>query len=104
MAYSVTLVRRELAVRLALGAEPRRIRRTILGRGLRLAGLAIVPGLGAALLLGRGVAALLYEVAPADLPTLLAAAAAVAMVGLAGCYVPALRASRTDPIAALRQD
>jgi predicted permease len=104
MAYSVTLVRRELAVRLALGAEPRRIRRMILGRGLRLAGLAIVPGLGAALLLGRGVAALLYEVAPADLPTLLAAAAAVAMVGLAGCYVPALRASRTDPIAALRQD
>jgi predicted permease len=104
MAYSVTLVRRELAVRLALGAEPRRIRRAILGRGLRLAGLAIVLGLGAALLLGRGVAGLLYEVPPTDVPTLFMAAVAIAAVGLAGCYIPALRASRTDPIAALRHE
>ncbi|MGH9312147.1 MAG: ABC transporter permease [Vicinamibacterales bacterium] len=104
MAHAVTLVRRELAVRLALGAEPGRVRREILGRGVRLALAALVPGLAASVVVGRSVASLLYGVAPTDLPTLGAAAAVIAAVGLAGCYLPALRASRTDPIAALRHE
>jgi putative ABC transport system permease protein len=104
MAYSVTLLRRELAVRMALGAEPGRVRRAILGRGLRLAASALVPGLAGAVLLGRGVSRLLYEVPPTDAPTLFMAAVAIAAVGLAGCYIPALRASRTDPISALRHE
>ena len=104
MAYSVTLLRRELAVRMALGAEPGRVRRAILGRGVRSAAGALVPGLAGAVLLGRGVSGLLYEVPPTDVPTLLMAAVAIAAVGLAGCYIPALRASRTDPIAALRHE
>jgi putative ABC transport system permease protein len=104
MGYAVMLGRRELAVRLALGADPTRVRWDVVRRGLRLAVAALLPGLLAALLLGRGLAGLLYGVQPADPLALSAVALLLTGVALAGCYLPALRASRTDPLSALRQE
>jgi putative ABC transport system permease protein len=95
---------RELAVRQALGAQ----RGDVMGHVLRQGARIIVPGVTAgvlgALALGRILASLLYEVRPNDPPTLAAVAGGVALVALAACWVPALRASRGDLLSALRQE
>lgn len=93
-----------LCVVRAVLIDPLPIRRRILGRGIKLAGAAVLPGLAAAVLIGRSVASLLYEVHPADPFSLSATALTIAVVGVAGCYVPARRASLTDPVEALRSD
>jgi len=75
----------------------------VLAGGLRLVGLSLLLGAVAAVLLSRTLATLLYEVEPLHAPTYLVAAGVLASVALMACWVPARRASRVDPLAALRE-
>ena len=102
MAYSVTERTREIGVRVALGASGGRILRLVLLEGLALAGLGILAGLGASLLLGRLLATLLYNVRPTDPATLVAIAAIAVATALAASLVPAVRAVRLPPTIALK--
>jgi len=95
---------REIGVRTALGATPGAILAMVLLQGVRLAGLGLVIGLAAALLLGRFLRSLLYGVGSADPLTLLGVAALLATVAIAACLLPAMRAVGIDPMAALRAD
>jgi putative ABC transport system permease protein len=92
----------EIGVRMALGANRKDIFRMILGRGLWLALIGIVVGLGATLALTRLISSLLFDVSPTDPLTLATTAAALLGVVLAACFVPARRATRVDPMVALR--
>jgi putative ABC transport system permease protein len=104
MAFLVGRRTREIGVRMALGARAADVTVLILRQGLRpvMAGLAV--GLGASLLLGRALGALLYGVAPHDPATMATAAVALAGVAAAACFLPAHRAARLDPAAALRRE
>jgi predicted permease len=101
---SVARRRRELGVRLALGARPAQLLGLVLRQGLAVAGLGAAVGLGAALALGRGLEALLFDVEPHD-PGVLAAVSLLLLATAAlANLLPAWRASRLPPMAALRDD
>jgi putative ABC transport system permease protein len=104
MSYAVSQRQPEIGVRLALGAEPRRVSQMILAAGLKLvlAGLAI--GLGAGLLLSRALSSLLYQTGAADPATLASVTVLLAAVATVAIYLPARRASRLNPIVALRAE
>jgi putative ABC transport system permease protein len=104
MSLSVNSRVQEFGIRTALGAKPRDVLQMVLGSGMRLAGLGIGLGVGAALWLTRFLESLLFEVRPVDLPTFAAAIVLLAIVALLACYVPALRATRVDPVVALRTE
>jgi putative ABC transport system permease protein len=104
IAYTVTQRTREFGIRLALGEDPRRTRRDVITRGMRLVVPSILVGLGASLLVTRFLAGLLYEVSPHDPLTLLGIAALLGAVALAACYLPARRATAVDPAIALRSE
>ncbi|HWJ56843.1 MAG TPA: FtsX-like permease family protein, partial [Vicinamibacterales bacterium] len=95
---------RELAVRQALGARRDQVMGLVLGEGARLVALGVACGIGAAVLVGRLLEALLFDVAATDVASLAAAAGAFGLVATAACLVPAWRAGRADVNAALRQD
>ena len=103
MSYAVTARTREMGVRAALGASPSDLRRMVLGQGLSLSGGAVALGLGIAWLVTRGMASMLFEVRPDDPWTLAAVALALSFVALAATWLPARRATRVDPMAALRE-
>ena len=102
MSYTVAQGAHEIGVRLALGAAPGDIKAMIVGRGMRLAGAGLSVGLAAAVGAVRVLSRLLYGVRPTDPSTFLIVAAALGAIALVACYVPARRATRIDPIAALR--
>jgi putative ABC transport system permease protein len=102
--HFVSQRRREIAVRMALGADARRVRRFVLSRGLQVAGTGLVLGLVLALALTPSLSALLYEVRAVDPWSHLAGAAALLLVAAAACLLPARRAARLDPQAALRSE
>jgi putative ABC transport system permease protein len=104
MAYDVSQRRREIGVRLALGADPRRLRRAVISDGLTLTAIGLVLGIGAAIASGRWMSGLLVGVSPADPLTLLSVAALLALVAAASSYVPARRAASVDPAVALRAE
>ena len=89
---------------MALGAEPRTILILLLGEGLRLAGLGIAIGLGAAVGGMHLLAGLLFGVLPTDPSVLCGVAGLIALVALAACSLPARRATRVDPMVALRYE
>jgi ABC-type antimicrobial peptide transport system permease subunit len=103
MSYLVTQRTREIGIRLALGAGGRDILRLVVGNGARLIGAGIVVGLAASFALQRLVSSLLFGVTAADAASGIAVAL-LAGVALLTCYLPALRATRVDPLHALRQD
>ena len=103
MAYLVSQRTREIGIRLALGAEGGDILRLVVGSGARLIALGIAIGVAAAFALERLVASLLFGVTAADAASGVAVAV-LAGVALLACYVPAVRASRVNPIGALRQE
>ena len=96
--------RHEIGVRLALRAQPAQVVRMIVARGAALVGAGIVIGTIAALAASRTLATVLYDIAPNDPATYLAVIAILAVTGVATAWIPALRASRTDPGIALRPE
>jgi predicted permease len=104
LSYTVSNRARELGVRMALGAQRRDILGMVVGQGLRLAGAGVLLGVVLAYAAARGMAALLASVGPADGATLLAVGGICLAMAAAGCVFPALRAVRTDPIAAIRAE
>jgi len=104
VSFSVSQRRRELGVRIALGATRGEIRKTVVGDGLRLTGIGLAVGMAAALGVGRLIATVLYEVSPFDPVTLGAVLVLFLAVAALASFVPAARASRTDPIEVLRSE
>jgi predicted permease len=104
IAYAVEQRRTELATRIALGAPSGQVFRMLLNTGRRLAIAGLLLGLAAAYAGGRVVASYLYEMRAADPLVLIGAGAVVAAVTMAATMIPALRASRVDPVLALRSD
>jgi putative ABC transport system permease protein len=104
MAYAVTQRTQEFGIRMALGASPSNVLKQVFLEGGRLAALGLALGLFAALALTRLMASMLYGVKPTDPLSLGVAVALLALVTLAACYIPARRATRVDPLVALRYE
>ena len=104
VSYTVAARTREIGVRMALGAEPRRILRATLRQGLAMGAWGVVGGTLLALATTRLLRHLLYEVSPTDPAVLAGSALTVLLLCAAGALVPALRAARIDPVRALRQE
>jgi len=95
---------RELGVRLALGATTSRILRLVVAEGLWLGGVGLALGLGAAVALSRSLETMLYHVSPTDPATLATIAAVAVLTAVLASFLPAVRAVRVDPVAALRAE
>jgi predicted permease len=104
LSYMVTQRRREIGIKMALGAERGIVLRSVMGQGLKLSCLGLVAGLAAALVLTRLMETLLFEVRPNDPATLAGVAGLITAVAAAASLVPAFRATRIDPILALREE
>jgi predicted permease len=104
MAYAVAQRTREIGIRMALGAGRPQVLGLVLGEGARLVGLGTACGLALAVAGSRLITGLLYGVAPTDAGTLAAVTALFLAVALLACYLPARRATRVDPLTALRQE
>lgn len=103
MAYSVSQRRREIGVRMALGAARASVLRLILRQGMSLVLVGLVIGLVAAMIAGRFLSRMLYGVSASDPISIAGAAGVLLAVALLACYLPARRASRVDPLTALRE-
>jgi ABC-type antimicrobial peptide transport system permease subunit len=103
MSYIVTQRTREIGIRLALGAEPREVLQRIVGSGARLIMTGVAIGGLASIALHRAVSATIVDVPLSD-PAAALALVLFALVGLAACLVPGLRATRLDPVRALQQE
>jgi ABC-type antimicrobial peptide transport system permease subunit len=104
ISYSVTQRTREIGIRVALGAGTRETVGIVMGRGLRLTVSGVVLGLAAAFALSRFLEHLLFGVTPTDPLTFASVALLLLFVAIVACYLPARRASRIDPMVALRSE
>ena len=104
LSYLVTQRRREIGIRMALGAGRETVLRSVMAYGLTFTLIGLASGLGAALALTRLMKALLFDVSPNDPATLAGVTALIAIVAAAASLVPAFRATRVDPIVALRDE
>jgi putative ABC transport system permease protein len=104
LAYLVEQRTREIGVRVALGATRQHILKMVLGTGLGLASAGIAVGLIGAALIARTVATMLFGIATFDPVSFVAIPAVLLAVAVLACYVPARRATRIDPLVALRQE
>jgi len=102
MSYAVSQSTRELGLRMALGAEASDLLRLVMSRGFALTAGGIVAGAAAALLLTRLMGDLLYKVSPRDPAVFGLAFVIMTIASLAACLLPAWKATRTDPLRALR--
>ena len=102
--YGVRRRRREIGIRMALGARAEKVLAMIVIQGMRTTLLGVGIGLAGALVLGRLLGALLYGVAPTDPATLAAVVVVLCLIALVACLIPALRAGRIDPLRALREE
>jgi putative ABC transport system permease protein len=104
LSASVSQRTRELGIRIALGATPRNVGRLIVGQGLKLILSGIVIGLVSALALQRVIGKLLYGVSPTDPLTFTMISLLLIAVALLACWIPARRATKVDPLTALRSE
>jgi predicted permease len=104
MSYSFNRRAHEIGIRLALGAQRMHILHMAIGEGMRLVAVGLAIGLGGAAALTRFVRSMLFDVSPCDPITFAVISATLAAVAFLACYVPARRATRVDPLIALREE
>ncbi len=104
IAYLVSQRTREIGIRLALGAAPRDILRLMIGQGMKLTLIGVAIGFIGAIAATRLMSSLLFAVAPTDLVTFAVSAVFLTLVALLACFLPALRATKVDPLVALRHE
>jgi putative ABC transport system permease protein len=102
--YSVAQRTHEIGVRVALGAHREDVMVMVVGEGMRLVALGMGFGLVGAMALTRLLRSLLFEVSPTDPVTLVAVSVGLAFVAASACYIPAWRATKVDPMVALRYE
>ena len=104
LSYEVTRRTREIGIRMALGAGQRNVLNLVVGQGLGLAVVGVLAGIAAAFGLTRFLGSILYHVHSGDPVTLVTVGAILLVVALAACFIPARRATRVDPMVALRNE
>ena len=104
LSYMVAERRREIGIRMALGADQGSVLAQVMKQGLMLTTVGIVVGLAGAFALNRLIASLLFGVQPTDPTTIVAVVATITLVAAVACWLPAWRASRVDPNVVLRDD
>jgi putative ABC transport system permease protein len=104
MAYSVSRHTREIGVRMALGAQSRDVLTMFLGQALRTIAIGVVIGIAGSLVLTRAMASMLFALSPADPVTFISVSWLLVVVAVIACWVPARRASKVDPMMALRYE
>jgi putative ABC transport system permease protein len=104
VAHSTARRTQEIGIRMALGADRARVLRHVVGDGLRPVVIGAIAGIAAAFALGRILAGALFHVTPRDPQIFTLAAGALIIVAIAACFIPARRASRIDPMNALRSE
>lgn len=104
LAFIVVQRRREIGVRMALGASPRDVVSDVMGHGLRLAGIGLLVGMVLSVAATRLLRTLLYATSPTDAATFITVATMLVVVAAAASALPAFRASRVDPLVALRDE
>jgi ABC-type antimicrobial peptide transport system permease subunit len=104
MAYAAQQRTREIGLRIALGATPRQATGLLLGSGLRLAAIGIGAGLAGSIGVARALSTMLFGVRASDPATFIAVPVMLGLVAAVACYLPARRARRIDPIAAINAD
>ena len=104
ISYSVSQRTHEIGIRMALGASPRDIFRLVVGQGMGLVLIGVGIGLAASLALTRFLESMLFGVSATDPATFAGVALLLAAVALLACYIPARRATRVDPLVALRYE
>jgi predicted permease len=104
LSYSVQQRSQEIGIRMALGARGGDVMKMVMGQGMLLAGLGIAVGLTGAVALTRLIQAMLFGVKATDLATFAVVAGVLALVAMAACWIPAMRATHVDPLTALRYE
>jgi ABC-type antimicrobial peptide transport system permease subunit len=104
MTYSVQQRTQEIGVRMALGADPNQVRRTVVFQGMQLNLVGVIIGIGCSLALTRLMKSMLFGVKPWDPETIIIVVILLTFVTLVAAYLPARRASRVDPVIALRYE
>jgi putative ABC transport system permease protein len=104
LAYTTMRRTQEIGIRMALGAKSRDVQGMVIGMGLRLVGIGVVLGLIASVALGKVIATQLWGVSAYDPLTLASVPLVLLLTGLLACWLPARRASRVDPLVALRYE
>jgi putative ABC transport system permease protein len=104
ISYSVTRRTHEIGIRMALGAEAPHVLRLVLAEAISVTAMGLVTGIVAACILTRLMASMLFGVQPTDITTFAAVAIVLALVALAASYIPSRRATKVDPIMALRYE
>jgi predicted permease len=104
LSFEVARRTREIGIRMALGAESRDVLRRIAAQGIRVTAIGLAAGIAGSVALTRLIASMLYGVRPTDLVTFAAVSLVLACVALLACYIPARRATKVDPMVALRYE
>jgi putative ABC transport system permease protein len=103
LAFSIARRTREIGIRMALGADRRRVFALVIREGMMLVGIGLALGLGAGFYASASIGRFLYDVSPRDAATFILVPCALAAVALVACYLPARCAMRVDPTTALRE-